>query len=373
MNDDIAGYGSPLVLYIPELTPESVTEIMGSIAAWSIEHQGEPIVLVFNTDSEAVLEGLRLHDFVISLRMRGHSVTCWAIGMLGTAAMVAMQAGDRRVVSPHAFCELSRSSVQMEEDSDNGRSNHSLRRLMDTLTLNVLAVLDAGARAMIESFFKERRCWLNSSEILSFGLADEIDYCLPAGVASDEACPLVLGFCGDVGALSACDVIRTLIDWSRTNAGQPLTLVIHSVGGSVTDGLALFDVLRALSSQGHEITTWGHGAVCSVAVAIFEAGDRRKLTTNCITMIHEVSARAISGKTSGVETTLYNQKLVEDVCFDIISAQSTLSKSRLRKMCLNRDLWRSAQEFVGMGLADEVDDGLPIVPVWVNHSDDEAA
>jgi ATP-dependent Clp protease, protease subunit len=64
-----------------------------------------------------------------------------------------------------------------------------------------------------------------------------------------------------------------------------IDVVICSEGGEDTIGYAIFDTLMAYRKVG-KVTTHGYGQVCSIASLIFQAGDVRLLSPNCVFMIH---------------------------------------------------------------------------------------
>src|SRR4051794_26556315 len=99
--------------------------------------------------------------------------------------------------------------------------------------------------------------------------------------------------------------------WSRRDPGSPITVIFNSPGGSVLDGLALFDYLRRLRSVGHFVTTMALGRAASMGAVLLQAGDHRVMGENAFLLIHEVSNHT-TGKVSemedGVEFTRRLQK-----------------------------------------------------------------
>jgi hypothetical protein len=64
----------------------------------------------------------------------------------------------------------------------------------------------------------------------------------------------VYTFYSAVEAESVQQCMAELGQWSRRDPGAPITVIFNSPGGSVLDGLALFDYLRRLRAAGHEVT-----------------------------------------------------------------------------------------------------------------------
>lgn len=90
---------------------------------------------------------------------------------------------------------------------------------------------------------------------------------------------------GDIGeswygdTVSAADVVEQLSNIEATS----ILVRINSYGGSVTDGTAIYNALRA---KGAKITTRVEGIAASIASLIAMAGDRVEMFGNTLMMIH---------------------------------------------------------------------------------------
>jgi ATP-dependent Clp protease protease subunit len=147
--------------------------------------------------------------------------------------------------------------------------------------------------------------------------------------------------------------VLTLNTWARRWPGAGITLVLNSPGGSVIDGLALYDYVRSLSARGHHITTRVIGWAASMGGVLLQAGDTREMGSNSFVLIHEVTT-ATSGKSSSVEDNLkFTQRLQEKI-LRILAARSTMDAGELGERWLRRDWWLDADETVELGFADRV-------------------
>ena len=79
-------------------------------------------------------------------------------------------------------------------------------------------------------------------------------------------------------------VTRGLLYLDQT-AGD-IELWIHTPGGDVDDMFAIYDVMRTCDN---DVSTVGHGAICSAGALLLAGGARRKryTTPNSIWMAHE--------------------------------------------------------------------------------------
>lgn len=66
----------------------------------------------------------------------------------------------------------------------------------------------------------------------------------------------------------------------------PITIMINSQGGSVSDMFAMYDAMQACEC---EITTIGIGEVCSAAGLLLVAGNKRLASPTCMFMVHNIS------------------------------------------------------------------------------------
>lgn len=93
---------------------------------------------------------------------------------------------------------------------------------------------------------------------------------------------------GDIGeswwgdSVSAKDVVEQLQDVNATH----IRVRINSYGGSVTDGLAIHNALRAQVAAGVKVSVRIEGVAASIASLIAMAGDEREMYPNALLMIH---------------------------------------------------------------------------------------
>lgn len=148
--------------------------------------------------------------------------------------------------------------------------------------------------------------------------------------------------------------IENLEHWERRDPGGDITIRINSPGGSVFDGLALFDTIMRLRRKGHHVTTHGLGMIASMATILMQAGDTRILDANSWFMIHELSSGGM-GKTSDMEDDLKLMKRLQDRALDIYAERASLTKTQIARRWKRKDDWMSAQEAVKFGFADRVE------------------
>lgn len=148
--------------------------------------------------------------------------------------------------------------------------------------------------------------------------------------------------------------IDALNHWEKRDPGEPIEITINSPGGSVLDGLALYDTILRLRRKGHHVTTRGTGMIASMATILMQAGDTRILDANSWFMVHEVSART-GGTVSEMEDQAAFVKRLNERLYDILAERSTLTKRQILNRTKKKDDWMSAEEALGLGFADAVE------------------
>ena len=156
---------------------------------------------------------------------------------------------------------------------------------------------------------------------------------------------------GPVTEGSVNSLVSQLLYLERKAPGEEITMFINSGGGQVGNGLALYDVMRQISSP---VRTICMCHACSMAAVLFAAGDKREIYSHSKVMIHDPS---ISGRLTSKALEL--QALSEDLLATRQTIAEILSlhtgqtiKAILEKTCI--DSYFNAEEAIEFGLADAV-------------------
>jgi len=132
-----------------------------------------------------------------------------------------------------------------------------------------------------------------------------------------------------------------------------MEIVFSSPGGSIVDGMELFDFIQHLRNEGHKITTGTLGYAASMAGILLQAGDVRWMGHQAWVMIHRAAFGAI-GKTFEIEDEVRYVKRIEDRILDVFTSRSHLSKLKIKRNWDRKDWWISSDEALELGLVDEV-------------------
>ena len=154
-----------------------------------------------------------------------------------------------------------------------------------------------------------------------------------------------LELCGPVDAESVADIIRGLRHLQKADPATPITLFINSPGGEVQSGLALYDVMSAISCP---VRTVCLGLAASMAALLFIAGDTRDMLPHSRVMIHDP---LIGG--AGVGGSALSVKRIRDITAQVIAEHTGMPLERVFELTA-RDTYFEAEEAVAAHLADRV-------------------
>lgn len=174
----------------------------------------------------------------------------------------------------------------------------------------------------------------------------------------------VYSFTDSVNSGSVRSCISQLTQWSRNKPGCAIEIIFNSPGGSVIDGMALFDYILSLRRKGHYITTTAFGYAASMAGILLQVGDVRRIGREAYILIHEVSFGA-SGKIGEVEDEVKFVRKIQKRVLDIFAdrckmagtagtAVKPLSRKQIEKGWTRRDWWLDSDEALRGGVVDEV-------------------
>lgn len=183
-------------------------------------------------------------------------------------------------------------------------------------------------------------------------IADEIAHeRARKGASADEN--RVFPFYSSVQSGSVRAAMEMLGEWSRLErpGGEPFTIEITSPGGSVFDGLALFDYVRDLREKGYVVNTFGTGLIASMATVLLQMGDTRILGSNSWFMVHELSD-FIVGNLSEIEDATKVAKRINRNLINLLAERSTLTPKQIEDRSKRRDWYMTASEAVDLGFAD---------------------
>ena len=156
----------------------------------------------------------------------------------------------------------------------------------------------------------------------------------------------------DVNPATANVVIAQLLHLANEDPNKDIQLYINSPGGSVYDGLAIYDTMQYIKP---DVQTIGVGLQASFGAVLLAGGAKGKrfMLPNARVMMHQPHGGGSQGQITDQEISLkegihLKQRLTE------IMAKHTGQKLDKVKADMERDFWMGGEEAVKYGIVDEV-------------------
>lgn len=137
---------------------------------------------------------------------------------------------------------------------------------------------------------------------------------------------------------------------------KPSALIrINSAGGSVFDGITLYNYLEKLN-----VNTQIDGLAASAASLIFQAGRKRIMASGSQQMIHEVSGAVMGGAGEMRKQADVIEKLNASILAIYKTANKKMDEDTINKM-IQEETWMDAETAIEYGFADELTESVRAV------------
>lgn len=155
----------------------------------------------------------------------------------------------------------------------------------------------------------------------------------------------------EVNEHTANIVVAQLLHLAQVGPEADISLYINSPGGSVYDGLAIYDTMNFIKP---DVATYGIGLQASMGAFLLSSGAKGKrfCLPHAKVMIHQPSSGA-RGKVTDMEIDLKETLEIKEMLAKIM-AKNTGQKLAKIKADMERDYWMKPEEAVAYGLIDAV-------------------
>ena len=149
----------------------------------------------------------------------------------------------------------------------------------------------------------------------------------------------------------ANSVIAQLLFLQTEDPKKDIYLYINSPGGSVTDGMAIYDTMNLVSC---DIVTYCVGLAASMSTVLLAAGTpgKRYALPNCRVMIHQPSGGA-TGQTSDISIAAKEILRWRKTINEVLAKHTGNDVSQIEKDS-DRDYYMDALEAKQYGIVDQV-------------------
>lgn len=146
-------------------------------------------------------------------------------------------------------------------------------------------------------------------------------------------------------------LVAQLLYLDSSDPTKDISIYINSPGGSVYDGMAIYDTMQFIPS---EISTIVTGMAASMAYVLAISGNKGKryALKHSRLMQHQPLGGAY-GQATDIEISMREINKVKNELYDIISTHTGHPKDKIYADC-ERDYWMTAQEAFEYGAIDEV-------------------
>lgn len=159
----------------------------------------------------------------------------------------------------------------------------------------------------------------------------------------------------EVNEHTANIVVAQMLHLAYEDPKKDIHFYINSPGGSVYDGLAIYDTMNFI---GPDVATYGIGMQASMGAVLLASGARGKrfMLPNARTMIHQPHGGA-QGVTTDMEITLNEFIRLKNRLIEIMAKNTGQKLARVRDD-MERDYWMNPQEAKKYGIIDSVVESL---------------
>lgn len=146
-------------------------------------------------------------------------------------------------------------------------------------------------------------------------------------------------------------IIAQMLFLEKEDPKADIHFYINSPGGSVYDGLAIYDVMQFVSCP---VATTCFGIAASMGAVLLAGGEKgkRRILPNSRVMIHQVSS-GFRGTTADINVQAKETNFLMDKLMEILSDHTGKTTEQVRIDC-DRDYWMSAEEALEYGIIDEI-------------------
>ena len=150
---------------------------------------------------------------------------------------------------------------------------------------------------------------------------------------------------------TSTSIVAQLLALEAEDADAPITMYINSPGGSITDGMAIYDIMNRISCP---IITIGVGMAASMGAVLLSSGTKgmRYCTPNATVMIHQPLG-GVQGQATEIEIVAQRILKLRKKLYSLLAKNAGVDFEVMARAC-ERDNYLEAEEALKLGLVDKV-------------------
>ncbi len=158
---------------------------------------------------------------------------------------------------------------------------------------------------------------------------------------------------GQVNTIATTSIIAQLLFLSNEDSKKDIHFYINSPGGSITDGLAIYDTMQFLRC---EVATYCVGQAASMAAMLLTGGKsgKRFMLKNSRVLLHQpLITGVLTGPATDLDIEAKEILRLRERLYNILAEHTGQKPDKIEKDC-DRNLWLEADEAIAYGLADRI-------------------
>lgn len=177
-------------------------------------------------------------------------------------------------------------------------------------------------------------------------------YDLPSRLLKDR----IIMLAEEVNTNSAMSIISQMLFLESENPDEPIIMYINSPGGSISDGMAIYDIMNKVSCP---IVTVCTGMAASMGAFLLSCGTKGKryALPNSTIMIHQPLGGA-QGQATEIEIVARRILKIREKMYRIMAKNSGQDYDTIAHAC-ERDNYLEPEEALKLGLIDKIIECMP--------------
>ena len=158
-------------------------------------------------------------------------------------------------------------------------------------------------------------------------------------------------FLGTVIDEDSANIVNSQLMYLNSIGDEDIKMFINSPGGSVIDGLSIYDVMNYVEP---DVSTYCMGMCASMGSILLSSGAKGKRYSlpNGEVMIHQVSG-GTEGQFADMSIAVKHAGRLQETLYNILAKNTGKSYDQIFKDA-DRDNWFNAQQALEYGLIDEI-------------------
>ncbi len=149
----------------------------------------------------------------------------------------------------------------------------------------------------------------------------------------------------------ANSIVQQLLALQLDDAKKPITLYINSPGGSIVDGMAIYDVIKKSPCPVHAVVAGMAASMGAIILSGCTKGHRATLAHGEV-LLHQPLGGA-RGQATDIEISAKRILKMKEMLLNILAENTGQKVEKVHEDC-DRDYWLDAEEAKAYGIIDKI-------------------